>query len=279
MASTDARNNCDSEEAGKQLMERVLGGKARRHDRNDGEPKHDFDICMPDGSVIALEVTQDMAQARENQRGALEKLRWQFDQLGREWFVDIFDNARVNDLHARLPELLGQLERKGIAELNVPRVAGDHDERTDARTLCEFRYLGVLSCRSYEPGDDSVGAVRTNQFVDAVWGDAKSVAAVVVRHVSERRDNACKLARAASAAERHLLIWVDDAMLAASAAMQVGERKGLLPSEVPGLPPEIDVVWLALAMADPIVWRLDSAGWESRGCVDEAVHLEHCASE
>ncbi|WP_419837830.1 hypothetical protein [Candidatus Poriferisodalis sp.] len=232
---------------------------------------------MPDGSVIALEVTQDMAQARENQRGALENLRWKFDQLGREWFVDLLDNAWVNDLHTRLPELLGQLERKGITELKVPRVAGGDDERTDAGTVGEFRDLGVLSCRSYESGDDSVGAVHTDQIVDAVWGDVNSATAVVARHVSERQDNACKLARAASAAERHLLIWVDQAVLAANAAMQVGERQGLLPSEVPELPPEIDVVWLALAMADPIVWRLDSAGWESRGRVDEAVHLEHCA--
>ena len=155
---------------GRRAIEQVLGGNARRHDRNEGESKHDLDICMPDGSVIALEVTQDMAQARENQRGALENLRWKFDQLGREWFVDLLDNAWVNDLHTRLPELLGQLERKGITELKVPRVAGGDDERTDAGTVGEFRDLGVLSCRSYESGDDSVGAVHTDQIVDAVWG-------------------------------------------------------------------------------------------------------------
>ncbi len=98
-----------------------------------------------------------------------------------------------------------------------------------------------------------------------MWGDVNSAATVVVRHVFERKDNACKLRRAALAAERHLLVGVDHAVLTANAAMQVGERKGLLPSEVPELPPEIDVVWLALSLDDRVLWRLDSDGWCSLG--------------
>lgn len=83
----------------------------------------------------------------------------------------------------------------------------------------------------------------------------------------ERPDNAHKLGLATAAHERHLLIWVDHARLDVSAAMQVGERKNLLPDPVPDLPCKIDVVWLALAMANPIVWRWDRNDWRSAGMV------------
>ncbi len=75
-------------------------------------------------------------------------------------------------LHARDAFLLGPQPRENLiegrrvsfrTELNVPRVAVDDDERTDAHVLGELRGLGVFSSRSYEPRDDSVGAVHIDQ--------------------------------------------------------------------------------------------------------------------
>ena len=264
----------DEEDAGARLMALVLGGRPRQYDFNGGTPKHDFDICMPDGSVIALEITEDKVQERENQRGAIEKLRWRFDDLSREWFVDLIDRVRVQSLNSQLPCLLGHLERDGITELIVPRVADDNDENTNACILQKLRCLGVHACRSYEPEGDSVGLVHIDQSVDPAWGDVDSAVAVVVRHVSERTDNAHKLRLARSATEHHLLIWVDHAALDARAAMEVGERHQQLPSEVPELPGEIDVAWLALSVVNPIVWRLDHTRWQTLGRIKESGPLE-----
>ena len=265
MTATDTVDDWASEDAGAQLMSRILRGTPRRHDHNVDDRSYDYDIHMPDGSVIAMEITQDMVQERENQRGAIKKLSWRFDDLGRDWFVDLSDRARVNDLHLRLPCLLGQLEREGVTGLVVPRVAREKVENTRAFLLQQFRSLGVHACRSYEPEDNSAGSIYIDQSVDPASFDVDSAAAAVLRHVSEREDNARKLGLASSAAERHLLIWVDHAALDASVAMQVGERRGLLPDEVLDLPCDIDVVWLALAVANPIVWRLDHCGWRSHG--------------
>jgi len=119
--------------------------------------------------------------------------------------------------------------------------------------------------------------VHIDQSVDPVWGDVNSAVPAIVRHAAERPDNAHKLGLATAAAERHLLIWVDHARLDVRAAMQVGERKNLLPDAVPDLPCEIDVVWLALAMANPIVWRLDRDGWRSIGRIGLTAKPALCA--
>ena len=262
----DTFGESDSEDAGADLISRVLGGTPRRHDHNDGEPKHDVDICTPDGSVIALEVTQHRVQEREDQRGAIEKLSWAFGALDRDWFLDLADTVRVRALYSELPSLLSQLEQAGTSDLVVRRAADDADEDTQTCTVEKLRCLGVRSCRSYE-ARAAAGPVHIDQFVDSGWGSENSPAAAVRLHTVERGDNAYKLGLANSAAEHHLLIWVDHAALDVNAAMQRGERHSQLPSEVPDLPDEIDVAWLALAVPAerPIVWRLDNDGWTSRG--------------
>lgn len=262
-------NHCnddwDPEEAGADLISRVLGGTPRRHDHNDGEPKHDFDICMPGRSEIALEVTQHLVQEREDQRGAIEALSWAFEVLDRDWFIDLTDSVQIRTLHSELPSSLSWLEQAGISDLIVRPVADDADEDAQGRIVKKLRCLGVRSCRSYS--HESVGKVHIDQAVDPAWGSEDSPAAAVRHHTVERADNTRKLGLATSAAERHLLIWVDHAALGINAAMQYGERHGRLPKDVPELPDEVDTVWLALAVSveRPIVWRLDNAGWTSRG--------------
>lgn len=271
-------DNWDSEDARARLMSRLLGGIPRRHDYNDGTPRHDFDIRMPDGSVIALEVTQHVVFVREQQRGELGKRTWQFPDLQRDWFADVLQTASVRQLHQQLPGLLGLLERRSVRTRTLTRAALRGSGEVTGGIAGGLAQLGVLSCRSYE-ADAQHGSIYVDPLVEPTSSGVNSAAEVVTCHALSAKDNAYKLGRAGSAAERHLLIWVDHAALDASAAMQVGERHQQLPSDVPELPDEIDVVWLALSVVIPIVWRLDRSGWRTQGRIDESAHLRRVASE
>lgn len=269
MANPGNRANWDSENAGARLMSRVLGGSPRQHDHNDGNSKHDFDIRMSDGSLIALEVTQHVLAAREQQRGEIGKRRWQFPALRREWFTDVIQTASVIQLHQRLPGLLAELERQGVRNRTLTRAALSDPNGVTGVIDKQLSQLGILSCRSYR-SDALQGSIYLDPLVEPSSSDVNSAAEVVTRHALRAEDNAHKLGLATSATERHLLIWVDHSALDARAAMEVGERSGQLPSEVPELPGEIDVAWLALTVVNPIVWRLDRSGWRTRGRIDES---------
>ena len=74
-----------------------------------------------------------------------------------------------------------------------------------------------------------------------------------------RTDNALKLSPSEDAAERHLFIWVLTDHFGAIAAMS----EPYLPTEMPNLPSDIDVVWLATGFDPPTVWRYDRSGWNA----------------
>jgi hypothetical protein len=79
-------------------------------------------------------------------------------------------------------------------------------------------------------------------------------------------DNRSKLQRAA-ANERHFFLWIDP--LHTRAAVATGFMDIALPTGC-NLPPEIDVVWIAIPQADdsgkaadPRMWQCDQAtGWQ-----------------
>lgn len=270
MAATGSYDDWDSEDSGARLMSQILGGIPHRHDRNEGSPKHDFDIHMPDDTVFALEVTQHVVFVREQQRGELGKRQWQFSGLQRDWFVDVVQTASISQLHQRLPGILGELERQSVRTRTLTRAALKRAGASIGIIDKELARLGVLSCRSYA-AEASYGSIYLDPLVEPTSSDVNSAADVVRRHALGAKDNAFKLGLAGTAAERHLLIWVDHAALDVSAAMQVGEWHQQLPTEVPELPDAIDVVWLALSVVNPIVWRLDRSGWRSHGRINESV--------
>lgn len=138
--------------------------------------------------------------------------------------------------------------------------------RTPVREPCD---LERLRSRITEELLDSLG-VRLIYRLDAsspgslVIGPAPKAGATapdllvsVVEDHTNRPDNISKLRRAATAAERHVLIWIhaDRSNLTAAMAFDV------LPTRRPRLPAEVDVVWVASAYEQPTVWRVDLAGW------------------
>ncbi|WP_423919312.1 hypothetical protein [Candidatus Poriferisodalis sp.] len=232
---------------------------------------------MPDGSVTALEVTQHVVFAREQQRGEFDKRSWQFSELQSDWFADVVQTASVRRLHELLPGLLEQLERQGARKPMLTHAALRVPDEAIGIIDKGLAQLGVLSCRSYE-SDAPCGSIYLDPLVEPTSSDVDSAAEVVTRHALRAKDNARKLGLTSSATERHLLIWVDHAALDARAAMEHGERHQQHPSEVPELPDEIDIAWLALSVVNPIVWRLDHTRWQTLGRIEESEPIEYATS-
>lgn len=253
---SEAANRWDSEVAGSRLMERVLNGVARRHDADKKQQAHDYDIELPDGAVIAVEITQHVPSHAIETDNLIVNRNWQFTCLERDWFVDVVAGAHVGTLHAELAQLLSQLEDGGIDQQ-----AFTHAEARAAGA--GLAALGVLSCRSYPP-EDPVGRIHVHQETETQWiGDANSILEVVPL-VAERK--AATLGNTHAATERHLLTWVDAASLSERFAMETGR----LPMRIPTLPDKVDTVWLALSIHQPILWRVDRTGWTDLGRIDDA---------
>ncbi len=236
-------------------MERVLGGVSGRHDTERRQQAHDYDIRLPDGDVITLEVTQHVTETVIETDNLIAKRRWEFACLERDWFVDVVRGVRVETLHAKLPEFLKQLEDAGIDG----QVFTHAEVRTDKVRLAA---LGVLSCRSYESHDPSRWVHVDQQTAAQSHGGADTVVEAV-RRIAQKK--ATTVGNAKAAIERHLLIWMDSTDLAVRSAMEGGK----LPSCVPDLPEEVDVAWVALSVRQPILWRVDRTGWSYGGQIVE----------
>lgn len=237
-------------------MERMLGGVAHLHDAGRRQQAHDYDIGLPNGAVVALEITQHVPEHALETDNLITRRNWEFTCLKRDWFVDVVAGVHVGTLHAKLPQFLSQLEDRG-----VDQQAFTYAEVRAARTGAAA--LGVLSCRSYPP-DELVGRVHVHQETEAQWiGDADTVLEMV-QLVAQRK--AATLGNAHTATERHLLIWVDATSLSERSAMEFGR----LPTRIPTLPDEVDVVWLALSLGQPILWQVDRTRWTNCGRIDDA---------
>ncbi|WP_419842780.1 hypothetical protein [Candidatus Poriferisodalis sp.] len=259
MQDLDYLNAWDPEVAGARLVSQLEGGTAYRHDHNDGTSKHDFDISVSNNRAIALEVTQHVDSEREQQRGEIDKRDWDFPMLRQDWFADIVESARVGEMYKQLPNLLRQLETQGISDaglgftaLRQPEIATNEIDRTLAR-------LGVLNCRPY-PAEAERGYIVLDTWNELTSFGVTTAAEAVRRHAWVRSDNRRKLGHASSANERHLFIWIDSATRP-RVDIEVCHKRGELPNALPALPDEIDVVWLAVNFASPIVLRLNRDGW------------------
>ena len=236
-------------------MEQVLGGVAHRHDTRRKQQAHDYDIELPDGTVIALEITQHVAESVIETDNLIAKHHWGFECLRRDWFVDVVAGVRVQELHAYLPKLLKQLE-----DARVERRAFSHSDIRAGQQ--ELAALGVLSCRSYE-SHEPVARVQVDQLTADPSHNGEATLESMVQNLAQKK--ASTLGNACALTERHLLIWLDHTNLDGRSAMERGE----LPSRIPALPAEVDVVWLALSVRQPVLWRVDSTGWSNHGRIDQ----------
>jgi hypothetical protein len=261
------REPAPEELAAADVVADALGGRWELRD-GEGDPPgmHDFDVILPDGRCIALEVTSaidgavvalsDAAFGREGRQQ-----RWPAPGLANDWIVTIPQRpVRVAEMMSAMLPILEAFEEHGHADVDPhinyayvsPRSEMPAPVVEAARQMVE---LGVTRARALAPRleGDAEMFITIN---GGIAGDPGAVNQLVVERAEPKRK---KLARA-SADERHLFVWLDGTQPDAELAVAK-----MPPPPAPEIPSEVDVVWLATPpLATPEkLWRArQSAGWE-----------------
>lgn len=243
----------------------ATGGIAEPQDLPGAPPgTHDFDVELPDGRVLALEVTRSTDGRLQAFWRAAAETEMVYPELRDSWHLSVRAPTEIRSLDQEMPRLLGRLEDLGIEELDVDD-PGDDPRVVDVAEALEG--LRVRAVASLGPADDSAFVT-----IGTVSGFMTGPDLVVRAIESEIPPNLDKLRRA-EADVRHLWVWIELERPAAS--MSFGE----LPEVAPQLPDWIGGVWAGRGHWDgeaqrPVVdalWVFVSGqGWVDRpdlGCL------------
>lgn len=248
------------------LVAEQVGGKEVPRD-GVGAPAgmHDFDIQLPGGRCIALEVTavaHPDVVAFHNLMGDTE---WVAPTLQTDWWVALPDPEpgrpaiRVKQTKPEIVSALATLEAHDITQLD-PGMLDEWvrlPESTPPAVIEAIGRLGSIGIRFVRSTGQRADDVARLLF--SSHGSASSNADQLNDLVAERVEAKQKKLAAAQAPECHLFIWLTDSYPDAELAFSTLPP----PPAAPPIPPSIDVVWLA-RWAWPIrLWRLLPAkGWE-----------------
>jgi hypothetical protein len=264
------REPAPEELAAADVVAGALGGRWESRDGEDDPPgMHDFDVILPDGRCIALEVTSaidgavvalsDAAFGREGRQQ-----RWPAPGLTNDWILTIPQPpVRVAEMMSAMLPILQAFEEHGHADVDPHINCAYVNPRSEmpapvveaARRMVD---LGVTRARVLAPradGDAEVFVTISGGFA----GDPGAVNRLVAERAEPKREKLAR-AKADSASECHLFIWLDGTQPGAELAVAT-----MPPPPGPDIPLEVDVVWLATPpLATPEkLWRArQSAGWE-----------------
>ncbi|MGD0198422.1 MAG: hypothetical protein ABSC56_11040 [Solirubrobacteraceae bacterium] len=255
--------------AGGELIARLLGGRADPQDTEHApDGTHDFNIVgLANNRVVALEITSAADPSVISQLNTAFGREWSSPTLANNWMIGIQQTSRaprasVRKVMSGMIPILELFERRGDTSVEVrssprhqPRAPGTTPEMHAARI--EMFDLGVETARRWgTPEPRHPGAIYPT--ISAGTSSNPDNLNQLVADCAERK--ADKL-RAASADERHLLVWIDSSHEDAELAFAK-----LRPPPPPTIPPGLDVVWLVGPTGGPDqvrIWRAKPPGaWE-----------------
>jgi len=255
------------EEVAGQIVARQLGGQEQARDVGGAPPStHDFDIKLPDGRLIALEVTSAADGAIEALRNLAFGREWKAPSLGHHWWLGVPNDGsvKVKALMTQVVPHLEVLEQHDIEQVGGggrsdrrPPGGVDEDVATAARGV--FKLGADRATRLDAPKSGETALVMVSLHGGA--GSNFDLLNDLVGGCSEAK--AKKLA-AATGDERHLFIWMRPSVADAELAMATLPP----PESTPELPDGINVVWVATGPARQdalfgLLWRLEPpGGWE-----------------
>ena len=225
----------------------LRSGRPIRRDMPGAAPgTHDFDVQLPHGRIIALEVTSSTVPEVVAMWEAIGQLDWAVPSITRSWSVSLQAGergkagARVRRFHKEAPSLLKVLES------DLPTPPGDllgnpPEQLLSSRALETIQALRALGARNGGPVDTMTGnppLLLVGTVGQARWLDGSSVNRSVAEALSA---NAEKLA-ATKADERHLWLWIDSTDSEGAASMHGYS----VPAQTPDLDDRADEVWVAL---------------------------------
>jgi hypothetical protein len=227
-------------------------------DRKGGPPgMHDFEGAVPGGSVMALEVTSQVAPDRRSVESEIKQRglsSFQMPGLASLWAVRLTDDARVKDI-SRHREELGQL----LADLEA-------DGALSMSSTPPMRALGIASV--FRLSKQSAGVmIWTDAYGGFAWQGLVIDAWLAHFLTSPQGVNKLEKLRRARASERYLVIVVDSfsqpgigITLGLSSRQDSGASEYVMPSFIPLEP--LTHIWLLPMVQDweGLRWTRDH-GW------------------
>jgi hypothetical protein len=240
----------------------------------------DFDIELPSGELLALEVTTHVDRQEAEMASVAHKYQFDAPALSRSWSVTIQTSTRLNGLQERLVPLLQQMERRGSEVLLAVTLTPEEGQREPPDVTVLLARAGVVAAGSRPapltgpvvslartPSTSDVARFAARAVLpDAAKGvcppapnpggpDQRRQAAVLAAIEQELEANKEKLGRS-TRYRRELWIWCDTLLTRLALRAQP-------PKEVPSLPAEITAVWVALRTdTDTRYWRFQAGeGW------------------
>ena len=210
------REPAPEELAAADIVAGALGGRWKSRD-GAGDPPgmHDFDVILPDGRCVALEVTSaidgaavalsDAAFGREGR-----EQRWPAPGLANDWIVTIPRRpGRVVEMMSAMLPILEAFEEHGHTDVDPHITYAYVSPRSElpapvveaARRMVE---LGVTRARAL-----AARVERDAEMFITISGGTAGDPAAVNRLVAERAEQKRKKLAKASADERHLFVWLD----------------------------------------------------------------------
>jgi hypothetical protein len=232
-----------------------------------GDMTVDFDVLLPDGPTVGLEVTSS-ADEKVLSLLAAGSRQWSASGLADDWQVGVAHDKGVFVTHVmrQMPGLLEIYEREGVTEVdtwNDPRWSRSLSGLSSDPAEAAQRQFGldVVIARSFGPKQGSVAQI----YMTAHGGAISHVDQVNALVEAAAESNRQKLA-AVAADERHLFVWLNPSRADAELAVATLPP----PSAPPAIPPEVHVVWLSTHGARGFgdvqlerLWRVRPPnGWE-----------------
>jgi hypothetical protein len=246
------------EQLAAQILEQVLRGQVKRRDVPGAVPNtHDLDLHLPNGDIVAVEVTQVTNEEERALWSPKHKRTWLATRLCESWALDIDPAKYRHKDRSDLEGILKELERLGVKAFGLRRPV---PARANA-LIDQLESLGVKSGHAFSHARPFITISTSN-----VGMTHPEIISSIVEDVAWKDDNREKLGNAKGFKERHLFIWIDELAHQASVAMDnICDNLGM-PRPV-GLPFEVDVVWVAKQHVSPAsrvcLWQYrKGGGWQ-----------------
>jgi hypothetical protein len=238
-----------------EIVAAVTHGRFRSRDVP-GAPQgiHDFDVELPDGRVVAVEVMRHNSAGRLQVLAEIQERTWTFPGLASSWHLtlSVDPQAQVGALHAEAEDLLAVAAQAG------------HD-RFQPRQGSRLHQLGVRAViKLPQVRPPQVICAFTDDFDPAILEPTagRAVVQAVEQRAARKAQQKAASPQWGEADERHLFLWIEFSQRATLADLGfVGT-----PQTAPQLPPSIDAVWVAEALCPGrvLLYRCDE-GWADHG--------------
>lgn len=240
------------EEAAEQILVGILGGRGADRDENQSSRLFDFHIQDLQGVPRhAVEVTSANDEDLRRAGARRKKISIKDVKLTRTWICSLHEGAETIAVSKDAPPLLNMLTAAGVERFDASL------ELSDDPVVEALGQLGLDDGRS-EVADEP-------RLMLVGWGGGRMDPLDITEAVEEElfKDDNLRKEGAQPGETRHLFVWLDGSRWSAFSQMfdLLDPQRPLPPA--PLLPPQFDVVWVAVSERDwePVVLlRADADG-------------------